>query len=322
MGGEILSQAEIDALLNIYAQEGGDLTPGEREALERVADLVAEALKLAWGGLGMWVAVERTGVTAGPSQGESPVAGPALVLPVRMEGAARGELELWVEGGALEGVAGHALGMWSGAESVTPEEVTQLARVAGSFAGPLAGGLGSLLGKPVALTAGEPAVAQPPDLAQRLGRHESWARLDLRVRIGESEGGAHVFWPLEEARQFLSLIGGEEAAEAPAAEEAEEVAFEPVEAQAASRPPVGIDLLLDVPLTVTVELGRAERAIKDILSLAPGSVVELDRLAGEAVDVTVNGRLIARGEVVVVDDRFGVRITDIVSRAERLRRLG
>lgn len=82
-----------------------------------------------------------------------------------------------------------------------------------------------------------------------------------------------------------------------------------------------IELLLDVPLQITVELGRTRRKIRDVLAMGPGSVVELDRLAGEAVDVLVNGKLIAKGEVVVIDENFGVRITDIVSPAERVRNL-
>ncbi len=82
-----------------------------------------------------------------------------------------------------------------------------------------------------------------------------------------------------------------------------------------------LELLFDVPLTITVELGRTEKTVREVLSLVPGSVVELDRLAGEAVDVLANGRLIARGEVVVVEDSFGVRITEIVSRRERLQKL-
>ncbi len=82
-----------------------------------------------------------------------------------------------------------------------------------------------------------------------------------------------------------------------------------------------IELLLDVPLQITVELGRTRRKIRDVLAMGPGSVVELDRLAGEAVDILVNGKLIAKGEVVVIDENFGVRITDIVSPAERVRNL-
>ena len=80
----------------------------------------------------------------------------------------------------------------------------------------------------------------------------------------------------------------------------------------------GLDLLMDVPLKVTVELGRTRMQIRDVLELGKGSVVELDKLAGEPVDLLVNGKLIARGEVVVIDENFGVRVTDIVSPAERL----
>ena len=78
-----------------------------------------------------------------------------------------------------------------------------------------------------------------------------------------------------------------------------------------------IGLILDVPLQVTVELGRTKKLIREILELSPGSVLELDKLAGEPVDVLVNGKLLAKGEVVVIDENFGVRITDIVSPIER-----
>jgi len=82
-----------------------------------------------------------------------------------------------------------------------------------------------------------------------------------------------------------------------------------------------MDLLLDVPLDLSVELGRARMTIQDLLGLGPGSVIELDKVAGEALDILVNDRLVARGEAVVVNDKFGVRITDIVSQAERVARL-
>jgi len=82
-----------------------------------------------------------------------------------------------------------------------------------------------------------------------------------------------------------------------------------------------IGLILDVPLQVTVELGRTKKTIKDILELTNGSIVELDKLAGEPVDIMVNGKFLAKGEVVVIDENFGVRITDIVSPAERAQQL-
>ena len=82
-----------------------------------------------------------------------------------------------------------------------------------------------------------------------------------------------------------------------------------------------INMILDIPVQLTVELGRTKIPIKHILQLAQGSVVELETLAGEPMDVLVNGYLIAQGEVVVVNDRFGIRLTDIVTPSERMRRL-
>ena len=73
-----------------------------------------------------------------------------------------------------------------------------------------------------------------------------------------------------------------------------------------------IDLIKDVPLEVTVELGRTTKSIKEILEFAPGTIVELNKIAGEAIDLLVNGRKIAKGEVVVIEESFGVRITEIV----------
>ena len=82
-----------------------------------------------------------------------------------------------------------------------------------------------------------------------------------------------------------------------------------------------IDLILDIPVQLTVELGRTRIPIKNILQLAQGSVVELEGLAGEPMDVLVNGCLIAQGEVVVVNEKFGIRLTDIITPSERIRRL-
>jgi flagellar motor switch protein FliN len=82
-----------------------------------------------------------------------------------------------------------------------------------------------------------------------------------------------------------------------------------------------LNLLLDIPLKVTVELGRTHKVIKDILELSQGSIIELDKLAGEPVDILVNNKLIAKGEVVVIDENFGVRVTDIVNQWERIQKI-
>ncbi|MDA8083603.1 MAG: flagellar motor switch protein FliN [Nitrospiraceae bacterium] len=85
--------------------------------------------------------------------------------------------------------------------------------------------------------------------------------------------------------------------------------------------PKDMDFLLDIPLEISVELGRAKMLIKDLLQLGQGSVVELEKLAGEPMEILVNNKLVARGEVVVVNEKFGVRLTDIISPSERIRQL-
>ena len=82
-----------------------------------------------------------------------------------------------------------------------------------------------------------------------------------------------------------------------------------------------LDFILDIPLKVTVELGRTSVVVKDVLQLGQGSVLELDKLAGEPLEILVNGKLIAKGEVVVVNEKFGVRLTDIISPIERIETL-
>ncbi len=90
---------------------------------------------------------------------------------------------------------------------------------------------------------------------------------------------------------------------------------------ASGEPKHELEMILDIPVQLTVELGRTKTPIKNLLQLAQGSVIELDGLAGEPMDVLVNGCLIAQGEVVVVNDKFGIRLTDIITPSERLRKL-
>ncbi|MDN3919764.1 flagellar motor switch protein FliN [Roseateles violae] len=108
---------------------------------------------------------------------------------------------------------------------------------------------------------------------------------------------------------------------APVVEQVAPAAFTNFAPTTAAMPSGDINMILDIPVQLTVELGRTRIPIKNILQLAQGSVVELDALAGEPMDVLVNGYLIAQGEVVVVNDKFGIRLTDIVTPSERMRRL-
>lgn len=140
---------------------------------------------------------------------------------------------------------------------------------------------------------------------------------------GDAEGaGAEDEWAAAMAE--AEALGGDEAAE--------DIQAAPLENFAgAQQAQVGfgaggetpdLDVILDIPVTISMEVGNTAIPIRNLLQLNQGSVVELDRLAGEPLDVLVNGTLIAHGEVVMVNDKFGIRLTDVVSPSERIRRLG
>jgi flagellar motor switch protein FliN/FliY len=116
--------------------------------------------------------------------------------------------------------------------------------------------------------------------------------------------------------------GGDTGANAPGDETAPASAeFQQLEPDNTESGEVNLDAIMDVPVTIAMEIGRTRINIRNLLQLNQGSVVELDRLAGEPMDVLVNGTLIAQGEVVVVNDRFGIRLTDVISPADRVKRL-
>ncbi len=122
---------------------------------------------------------------------------------------------------------------------------------------------------------------------------------------------------------WAAAMGEQASAEAaPAASAAPAAIFKPFSDDSdKSAPPQGFDMILDIPVNLTVELGRTKISIRNLLQLAHGSVVELEGLAGEPMDVLVNGTLIAQGEVVVVNDKFGIRLTDVITPQERVRKL-
>lgn len=120
---------------------------------------------------------------------------------------------------------------------------------------------------------------------------------------------------------WSAALAEQAAADAKAAAPVEKASFQDFTAPAGTAQKNDIDFILDIPVQLTVELGRTKIAIKNLLQLAQGSVVELDGMAGEPMDVLVNGCLIAQGEVVVVNDKFGIRLTDIITPSERIRKL-
>jgi len=123
----------------------------------------------------------------------------------------------------------------------------------------------------------------------------------------------------EAAKEDLEAL--EDIEDTDAGEDADEVLDEADKSAAKSGETKSLDLILDIPLTVSVELGRSKMLINDLLQLGQGSVIELTKLVGEPLEVLVNQKLVARGEVVVVNEKFGVRLTDIVSPMERVQSL-
>ncbi len=102
---------------------------------------------------------------------------------------------------------------------------------------------------------------------------------------------------------------------------AENVSLDKLQSSAGSGEDLNLDVILDIPVTISMEIGSTKINIRNLLQLNQGSVVELDRMAGEPLDVVVNGTLIAHGEVVVVNEKFGIRLTDIISPSERVKKL-
>jgi flagellar motor switch protein FliN len=209
----------------------------------------------------------------------------ALVLP----GALGPDLSRLLLGESPTGLCGIA----------TPEETDALQELANQVAGALTPPLGALLGKPIGFEAprGVWVGADTPVPA--------WGDA-VAVRLEIAAPGL-----CGEAMLLLprAILGGPASAETP---------LPPLGEASPRRSGNGMDFLLDVMLPITVELGRTRMPIREVLHLAPGSILELDKLAGEPVDIRVNDKSIARGEVVVIDENFGVRLTSIVAPPERV----
>lgn len=141
---------------------------------------------------------------------------------------------------------------------------------------------------------------------------DDWAAA-MSEQTGTAGGAAEDDWAAAMAEQAATPAQPQAQPAAPS--------FEQFTPGALAGKPNNLEMILDIPVNLTVELGRTKIAIRSLLQLAQGSVVELDGLAGEPMNVLVNGCLIAQGEVVVVNDKFGIRLTDIISPSERIRKL-
>ena len=135
------------------------------------------------------------------------------------------------------------------------------------------------------------------------------------TELDNGAGAEEDDWAAALAEQRSVEAGGENVAKA-AFE-----SFAPPGGESAGRPTADLDQILDIPITLSVEIGKSNLSIRNLLQLNQGSVVELDRMAGEPLDVMINGTLVAHGEVVVINEKFGIRLTDVVSAQERVKKL-
>ncbi|MCQ4347291.1 flagellar motor switch protein FliN [Pseudomonas stutzeri] len=153
-----------------------------------------------------------------------------------------------------------------------------------------------------------------PNSPEQSGLDADWASAMAE------QGGAG---PAADDDPWAAAFAEQAAATPPAApaKSAGESVFKPLDKSAGSAGMRDLEMIMDIPVRLTVELGRTRITIKQLLELAQGSVIELDGLAGEPMDILINGYLIAQGEVVVVDDKYGIRITEIITPSERVQKL-
>jgi flagellar motor switch protein FliN len=232
--------------------------------------------------------------------------------------------ELVLEGmdGAFESILGEGLGLGAAVEISSPDAPMLLLRLPitsvdneeliliSAYDEAVAGELSAHI---VALQALASEAATPPPAQAPFS-----ARAQEFKTAPQAPAAAPAARPAAQAPAAPSGFGGGNGQPAPLPANVRAAQMPELTAAPTGAPAYNIDLLLGVTLQVAVEIGRTTLPIRDVLALTPGSIIELDKLAGEKVDILINGRPIAQGEVVVVDENFGVRITDVVARTQRL----
>jgi len=355
MSDDILSQDEIDALLGASSSEPGSEEETEAFDLRPVGGTVEAAMGKTATALGIMMQAEGKAAVkelaiAPLRELHQTLQGPLVAVEGTLQGALDGMIITLM---SLEtAVKLAALARGEDPASAGGEDLGGLHDLAVEMAGHLAEAFSSQLGQELHLDAAEPVQvnwdsAEAPPVPVGADEEVVFARHTLEVG-SVSFDVMHII-PRETAEAVVSALAGgvSGAAEAAAAGEAALAAASAgrtvprvaggkvkgrtnggAQIAAAEFAPLGsahpagtmgnIDLLLDVPLEVTVELGRTRMQIREVLELGRGSIVELEKVAGEPVEIYVNGKLIAKGEVVTIDENFGVKITDIVSRRERV----
>ena len=343
MTAEALSQEEIDALLRGETPPPPPpaITPEEEDTIKEYTGAVSQASKDVLStllGESADASVDDFKETDSSSVGDE-VKGDLVVAEINYKGMVQGKsLVIMSEDNALK-LAAQMTGGGAGSDFGDLEESAFSEAIQSVF---------SSANTTIAAKCGGEVQLDPPEITVRPGSlgdlmPESAERsmlLTYNLKSGAVSGPIYQIVP-RNLLHSLASASSESPAAAPEGEQrapiqskappvmAAPAQFAPMmdqsfDMQTASAPSVDIsnlELILDIQLEVTVELGRTHRKIRDVLELGPGSVVELDRLAGEPVDILVNDKLFAKGEVVVIDENFGVRITDILTIEERIEAL-
>ena len=356
MGDGSLTQEEIDLLLQgadgagaapgaapVAAGGSGasaDLSPLEKET---VADIIQQALQSGTQGLGL---ILSRGITLGSPYAEvrsqddveKEFGSNYVLFSQQCSGALNGTLALFLPADAASIISAIVMGVESPDDATSTLDSAQIATVKDAV-GPMlfsvATQISVKIGSAITPMPVEVSVILP-DAAFPLREDSTYLKIQLSFAVeGAVDTKISMLMPLQMAHSLYQLSQNQSQAatavmtapgsvEMPAGPQpgqmgVKDVNFPSLPASGAIPAQTNMNLLMDVQMTLTVELGRTKMYIKEILGLGEGSIIELDKLAGEPVDLLVNGKLIAKGEVVVIDENFGVRVTDIVSPIDRLK---
>ncbi|MBT9155060.1 MAG: Flagellar motor switch protein FliN [Firmicutes bacterium] len=331
-----LSQDEIDAILKFGVSPAVDLSPAERDALGEVGNIsMGTAATTLSQLLNRRVTITTPRVKVlGMKELLAQFTVPYLSLLVNFTVGMSGFNLFVVRTSDAAVIADLMLGGTGHVESAELDEIkiSAVSEAMNQMISTAATSLHSLFGRKVNISPPEVLMFDVPPKEGVLAHleRESLAVVAFKMVVGDLiDSELLQVMPIASAKQMVEhLMGGlassKESPNTPP--QSPEVAvhraqFSPLQVPLQTGPGQNIDLILDVPLQVSVVLGKSRRAIKDVLAMGAGSVVELDRMVEDQVDVLVNGTLIARGEIVVVNENFGVRITSILSPAERLREI-
>ncbi|MEW6097347.1 MAG: flagellar motor switch protein FliN [bacterium] len=328
--GNELSQEELEALLGEEMEEEAPvsgLTIEEGGVLKDVSGTSMNAAATALSTiLNKQVTIADPEVNeVSPAKITQDIPGAAIVVEVEYSGGLKGPtyvVFLKEHGARIADL------MMGGDGTSPPEEINDLylgalGEALGQMTDSFASSLSSSLGKTI--TAAQPKIkivdfkkGIPTDLP--VFKENKVVKIVYNLTLGDlSEGKLVQLLPQSIAKPIVSAVLGEAKPKAPAfAPGIHPVQFAKLKPTEVTQLPANLKLLMDVPMNVSVEIGRRKMTLKNILDLGPGSVVELEKMANEPVDILVNSKLIAKGGVVVIDDNFGVRITDIITPEERI----